>query len=187
MREQFSTHLDERDRKWLGILTALLAISLVFLLFVSLRERNSYYRTARTHTVEKENFEKVKEARAESERQWRLWEEAKQDYDVLKTDYFYRERDVIEAFMQDLRNVFSESGIYVSRIKYDYVDIGKVKMRKINATFNFSGSYLMLKRFLGVVERFPKFLILEKIDFVDIADGGNSLELKIILAGYYEN
>ena len=58
---------------------------------------------------------------------------------------------------------------------------------KINVTFTFTGSYPILKRFLQTLEQFPKFLLLEKVDFLKIRGDGTMLELRIILAAYYAN
>jgi hypothetical protein len=44
-----------------------------------------------------------------------------------------------------------------------------------------------MKKFIFEVERHPKFLMIEKIDFEDISAQGGEIELVIILAGYYES
>ena len=48
-----------------------------------------------------------------------------------------------------------------------------------------SGSYFFLKRFIDAVEKLPRFLVVEKIDFLDTSVDGSFLALKINLAGYY--
>jgi Tfp pilus assembly protein PilO len=55
------------------------------------------------------------------------------------------------------------------------------------ATFQISGPYALIKRFVYEVEHFPRFLIVEKVDFVDIQRQSGALKLKITLAGYFEN
>jgi len=57
----------------------------------------------------------------------------------------------------------------------------------VMVSFNFKGSYFSLKRFLSSVEEFPKFLIIEKIDFINIETQSGILGLRILLAGYYES
>jgi len=44
-----------------------------------------------------------------------------------------------------------------------------------------------LKRLLDLIERHPRLIHVEKIDFVNIAKTGGTLDLKITIAGYYEN
>ena len=58
---------------------------------------------------------------------------------------------------------------------------------KVTATFQISGPYHLMKRFVHSVEIFSKFLIVEKIDFADINMQSGGLKLKIVLAGYYED
>jgi len=45
----------------------------------------------------------------------------------------------------------------------------------------------MLKRLLDLIERLPRFLHADKIDFLSIGKQPGMLDLKIGLAGYYEN
>jgi Tfp pilus assembly protein PilO len=58
-------------------------------------------------------------------------------------------------------------------------------MKKVVAGFTFEGTYSGLKRFLSVVERSPKFLTLERIDFLNTGSETGALQLKIELAAYY--
>jgi hypothetical protein len=37
------------------------------------------------------------------------------------------------------------------------------------------------------VEEVPKFLFIERIDFLDIDTARDALELRVVLAGYYES
>jgi hypothetical protein len=74
-----------------------------------------------------------------------------------------------------------------SRKRYGYVEFKGETIKKINVTFDIKGSYLSLKRFIHSVEEFPKFLLIEKIDFLNIDARGNVLELRVVLAGYYES
>jgi hypothetical protein len=62
-----------------------------------------------------------------------------------------------------------------------------VKIKKVSATFNLRGSYVSLKRFIHTVEEFPKFLLIERIDFLDIDTARDALVLRVVLAGYYES
>ena len=59
------------------------------------------------------------------------------------------------------------------------------RCRKVVAGFTFGGTYVGLKRFLSVVERSPKFLTLERIDFPFTGTETAILQLKIELAAYY--
>ena len=104
---------------------------------------------------------------------------------TLREKYFYNEGDVINELRLDLRKVFSESGINARSFRYSYSNLEKERIGKVSVTFTFTGTYLILKRLLQALEKFPKFLLLEKIDFLKIGAEGAQLELRIVLAGYY--
>jgi Tfp pilus assembly protein PilO len=74
----------------------------------------------------------------------------------------------------------------IPQINYRYLDLEKVPIKKIVLSFNYSGTYAELKRFLAIVERFHKFLAVEKIDFQKADAESGVLNLKLTLAGYYE-
>jgi len=175
------------EKKVLGILAALLAACLVFLLLFSLGVRRTSYRILESLEASEKNYKMLDRSRTEKKREWLGWEEAPRDIEELKSSYFYNDKGGINELRLDLQKIFSESMINVSQIKYDYAEFEKEKVKKVNASFNFSGSYLSLRKFLGSVERFPKFLIVEKIDFLSIDPQSGFLELKIVLAGYYES
>ena len=109
--------------------------------------------------------------------------------DELKKTYFYDDdKEGFERLRLDLEQLLSKARINVSsRKKYDYVEFKGETIKKVNITFDIKGSYLSLKRFIHSVEEFPKFLLIEKVDFLNIDAGGNVLELRVVLAGYYES
>ncbi len=86
----------------------------------------------------------------------------------------------------DIQRILTQARIPSSQKKYNYTEYTKEKINKMSLSFNVRGTYQSLKKFIQAVEEFPKFLIVEKIDFLDIDAAGGVLELKIVLAGYYE-
>jgi Tfp pilus assembly protein PilO len=186
MKELFN-RLNERERRQISLLSLFLLVSLIFLIFISLGQRHSYY----NHFSQLQQREKaaadaeVRSAAAAAE--WARWEEAGKDLVELKSRYFYKEEDGINQLRLDLRNIFAQAGVNPGDLRYDYLDQTKEGVKKVTISFNFNGSYPILKRFLVAVEEFPKFLTLEKLDIPRIESQGNLLELKIILAAYYES
>ncbi|MFB0565579.1 MAG: hypothetical protein ACETWK_07870 [Candidatus Aminicenantaceae bacterium] len=121
----------------------------------------------------------------EKEREWLRWKKAPLDIEELRTNYFYMEEEGINQLRLDLQKIFNESRINISQIKYGYNMFEDERIKKVIATFDFSGSYFSLKKFIHTVEEFPKFLIVEKIDFLDTSTERDSLILRITMAGYY--
>ncbi len=104
----------------------------------------------------------------------------------FKGTFFYDEKTVFGALRMDLQRIFSQAGMNVPDISYHYSDLEKVPIKKIAVTFNYSGTYDGFKRFLAIVEKFKKFLAVEKIDFEKADAESGLLSLKMTLAGYYE-
>ena len=185
MRELFKL-LTDREKRALSVLAGAAVLFLLAFLFVSLGALRSYDRSEASLTRLTTELGKTREswdrARVESGR----WEEAKGDLEAFRTRYFYDDKQGIRDLRLDLEKVFARAGIRVSQIGYKYADLEKGKARKVVAGFTFRGNYATLKRFLAVIEGFPKFLILERIDFLNTGSETGSLELKIELAGYYE-
>lgn len=183
MKEIFS-YLNESERKVVRLLFLLLLLVVLFLFFVSLGERRGYFELRSELQAREKVAAEAANSRMASVEQKSRWEQAYRDMDDLKKTYFYKEEGVNELRL-DLEKIFAESGITARSLRYNYATLEKESINKINVTFTFTGSYLILKKFLDTIERFPRFLLLEKIDFMKISGEGNILELRIILAGYY--
>jgi hypothetical protein len=178
---------NDAERKRLRLLLIVLGLSLVFLFVISLRERRSFHRLEGSLAAQKAAFAKLDAERSGAVSERARWEQAVEDLEALKAGHFYLEKDGVNVLRLDLQQLFAASGISARALKFDYADLEPEKARKVTVTFNFTGSYPLLKKFLDTVEQFPKFLCLERLDFVRIAGGGNSLELRVVLAGYYAN
>jgi len=185
MKELFN-RLTGTEKKTLAALAAgTLAVLLVFL-FVSLGAKRSYGRARDALARLDAEYGKVLTSSTASVAEAKRWEEAARDLEDLKTKYFYDDAQGIMGLRRDLDRIFGEAGIRVSQISYSYEDLERGKFKRVVASFDFRGPYALLKRFLAIVERFPKFLTVEKIDFLNTSSDTGSLELKIELAGYYE-
>jgi Tfp pilus assembly protein PilO len=183
--KELSRVFTEKERQRLRLLLLILGLSLVFLFLVSLRERRSFHRLEGALAGRKTEFAKIDLERATASIERDRWAQAEKDLGELKAKYFYQEKDGANALRLDLQQIFAESGISARTLKFDYVDLERENARKVSVTFNFTGTYPTLKRFLETVEQFPRFLCLERLDFVRITGGGNTLELRAVLAGYY--
>jgi len=184
MKEIFES-LSQDERKVLKIIVALLALVLLFLVFITLRGRNAYSRSFSLLSSKEKEYQSLNLSRIERQKEWQSWNKAVQDIEELKTSYFYGAAQNPNQLRLDLQKIFEESQMNVSQIKYTYTQFEKEKVKKVSISFNLSGSYFSLKRFIHSVETLPKFLLLEKIDFLETSVDGNFLTLKISLGGYY--
>ncbi len=185
MRELFST-LDEKDRTRLRLLGLLFLVALFLLLFFSLGQRRGYFLLVGQLREREKAAAAAEDKQALSAAKWEQWEQTSKDIRTLRRKFFYDEGEETKLRL-DLRKIFSASGINSRSLRYNYASLEKEKIGKITVTFTFTGTYPILKGFLQALEQFPKFLFLEKIDFLKISGGGTALELRIVLAGYYAN
>jgi hypothetical protein len=186
MKEIFSA-LSEKERTWLRLLGLLFLIALFVLLFFSLGQRRSYFFLVEQLEATEKSAVAAESRRTQSLKRWQQSEQTAKDIQSLREKFFYHEGEEIEELRLDLRKIFSETGVISRSFRYDYANLEKEQIGKISVTFTFTGTYPILKRFLQTLEQYPKFLFLEKIDFLKIGGGGTQIDLKIILAGYYAN
>ena len=184
MKEIFDS-LSQKERKVLKIITALLILALLILTFIALKERNAYSRSLSFLSSKEKEYQKLNLGKIEEERKWQRWEKALLDIKELKASYFYDEQKDPNKLRLDLQKIFEESRMNVSQIRYTYTQFEIEKIKKVSISFNISGSYFSLKKFINSVERLPRFLLVEKIDFLATSVDGNFLALKMSLAGYY--
>ena len=176
---------NDAERRTLGRLglAALVALAVCLFLFVRLRGGLEKERAASVRL--KESSGKAVQARDAARTEWRRWEQAVKDLAELRTSSFYDENAGVQVLRQDLQKIFAQAGTSVTNIDYGYTDLEKEQVRKTVVTFTYAGTYAGLKRLLAVIERFPKFLVIEKVDFPRTGAGGGPLSAKLTLAGYY--
>jgi hypothetical protein len=177
--------LNEKERRTIVVLAAASGLALFALIFIAGAEVRSYHRADASARARAAELVRAQAARDEAGAEAERWAEAGRNLEKLRTERFYDESREIRDLRLDLERVFDEAGIRVSQITYRYTDLAKGKMRKVVAGFTFGGTYAGLKRFLAVVERSPKFLTLERIDFPASGADMAILQLKIELAAYY--
>ncbi len=177
--------LDDKERRTLGRLglAALIALLIGLALFARFRGGLEKERTAsfRLH----EATQKTVQARDKVKAEWKRWEDAGRDLAELRADYFYEESAGGQILRQDLQQIFARAGTSITNLDYGYSDMEKEQVRKTVVSFTYTGTYAGLKRLLAVLEAFPKFLVIEKVEFPRTGVGGDRLNAKLTLAGYY--
>lgn len=186
MKEYFSL-LNEGERKKLRLLSLLLVVGVLFLVFVLFGQRRSFHSLQGRLLARQKVLTETEAKRAQSAGEWARWQGAYRDIAELEKTYFYQAGGDLQQLRLDLENVFAEAGLSARVLKYDYSRPGRETIDKVSISFTFIGSYAILKKFLEVVERLPKFLMVEKIDFARISGEGSILELRVVLAAYYES
>jgi len=184
MKEVFDL-FDKREKRILEISSLLLILSFIFLFFISIREKNVYFRSFSTLSSQENHFREFNKAKLEKEKEWQSWKKAPLDIKELRAAHFYKDEEGINQLRLDLQKIFNTSRINNSQIRYSYTTFEKEKIKRVTVIFDFTGSYYSLKKFFLAVEEYPKFLIVEKIEFLDTSSEGETLMLRITMAGYY--
>ncbi len=179
--------LTERERTFLS---ALLGASILFLalaLFVFIQERPAARRASlRLDEARRTQLALSRQWRA-TEEEWRQWKRAETDLAALEAGPLYKGEAGYRDFRLDLQAMFDQAGIMVDDLSFSYAEFPKTGMRRMNASFAFSGTYASLKAFLDRVERRPRLLSVEKVDFLDIGRRPGGLDLRLTMAGYHED
>lgn len=186
MKELISL-LDMRERRlatWLGVSLGAAACLLAFL---AVRAGSQAGRMARAFDAASAQAKTIEAEREEARTSRQAWADAQKDIAKLKGAWMYDPKDAVRGLRLDLERIFEASGIAASDIVYGYASIPRTRIQKVTAEFRFTANYLTLKRLLDVVERYPRLLLAEKVDFLGIGRPPGSLELRVSLAGYYEN
>jgi hypothetical protein len=175
-----------KERRAAAILAAVGAVGLLILFYTLIQERPAASRySARLEEIET-SYRRLSPVWAKTKSDRELWREAAQDMDDLKKTRFYSDIKGFQDLRPDLQALFDASGIAVGDMVFGYTDFPREGLRRFSVEFVFNGTYAALKSFLDRVERQPKFLFVEKIDFQNIGLRPGMLELKITMAGYNE-
>ncbi|MCJ7578912.1 MAG: hypothetical protein MUP98_00075 [Candidatus Aminicenantes bacterium] len=184
MKNIFS-FISQKERRILGLLCLILGVALFFYVFFSLGIKRSYTRSLDFLSAVQRDLQTAETSEAQKSTESQKWELAQQDIRELRDTYFYSDLEWMKELRMDLQRILETSGIQDSRKKFEYVDFEKEEIRKVIVDFTITGRYMSLKNFIHAVESFQKFLVIEKIDFLDIDPQGRGIKLRILLAGYH--
>ena len=177
--------MNGRERKILNRLAIAAVLVRISGLVFSLRQRSAYLRANDVHEQSRERYQTIDGTLEKVKTERGRWDEAKEDIEFFRSRFMYNDEDGINALRLDLEKIFGQAGLRVRDISYNYAELEKGRVKKIVATFNYSGSYPNIKKLLGIIERFPKFLTVENLDFTDTGTVSGILRVRLMLAGYY--
>jgi Tfp pilus assembly protein PilO len=184
MKEIFSL-INQKERLRLAVVAVLIGLTLLFYGFGALGVKGAYNRSSKMlEEVEKKNVE-AERSWAEKETEGKKWDQTHKDMAELKESFFYGSQDVLKEFRLDLQRLLDQTQLLHSEKKFQYTHFEQEGISQVVVEFSLTGSYDSLKSFIHAVECFPKFLLIDRIDFLDIDPLGTGIKLRILLAGYY--
>lgn len=130
-------------------------------------------------------LEKMMAQAGQSDLEFLQWQETRKDLEEMKRTVFYSGQGSLESFRQDLTKLFQQAGLPLTTINYQYEESERKELNKLSASFNLKVLYPHFKKFLYLVETWPRFLLLDQVNFQKIDNASGILELRLTLAGYY--
>lgn len=187
MKELFDL-LEDKERQFLVMFCILLAVVLIFYSGFALKEKRGYVHSVDILSSQQTDYERLKEQNSEKKKEWMMWDEARSDIGEIETKYFYREEENVNELREDLRKIFQNSKTRMtSDLRFEYSEFEGREMKTVKVSFIVTGFYFALKKLLHNIERYPKFIMVERIDFLDIDPQSGMIELRIELVGFYES
>ncbi len=184
MKNIFSS-FSQNERRILGLFCLVLGLALFFYVFFALGIKRSYSRSVDLLTAVQRNFQTAETSKSQKTTENQRWNQVHQDIRELRDTYFYSGLEWGGELVTDLQHILDTSRIQHTRKKYEYTNFEKEEIQKVIVDFTVTGRYVSLKNFIHAVETFQKFLMIERIDFLDIDPEGQGIKLRIQLAGYH--
>jgi len=178
--------LTRKDRIVLGVICLFLLTAGAFDLFYASAQKSKYFSTVDRLSGAEAAFQTLEADLARTRKNRDTWSMTANDLKDLKENFLYTENNILTQARLDLEKMFQGRGIPVPSLEYEYEEYEKENIHRLQFIFMISENYSNLKQFIYTIETFPKFLILEKIDFLEVDANSGILMLRITLAAYYE-
>ena len=164
----------------------MLAAALIFLLFVASAPKREYLRIKGRERLAQQRMDVLEKELNQRKQILRNWEATLADLQSLREKNLYSGDDALFQIRLDLEKIFQANNMIIPDLEYEYESFPDSGLGLIKLGFIMTTDYNRLKRFIYAVESFPRFLMLEKIDFLEIDSGSGRLRLRLQVAGWYE-
>lgn len=174
------------ERKTLRMGAVLAGLAAAALLLFAVRAEVRAGREARRLAAAEDRVREAERNRDAAEVELGRWAGAQTDLRELGAKWFYDPGQGIPALRYDLRKIFQETGIAVPEITYNDIDLVRGRLRRVTAEFRLAGPYVLFRRFLEMVEKQPRAIHVEKVEFEDIGTMQPGIvHVRVTLVGYY--
>ncbi len=177
--------LTDAEKRIIKFLLGFLVFSLIFFIFILLWPKNRAAEVEAKLSFQKKALERAKEARDRSEQIWLQWSEASRELEQLRNKWYYRGDESLGQIRIDLEEIFHQAGLSLPALQYNYHSLEKSKVKKISFNLRVRASYFSLRELLARLETFPKFLLVEDINFQRVSEDGSNLDLGLVVSAYY--
>lgn len=173
------------DKKTALLLGLLALASVVFFLMVPLTKKTAYTEFQQTAGQNDRRLTRLESERAERQQNLNRWLQTEKDLQGLGESFIYK-KDPPTEMRLDVENILRDNGLRTPPIEYEYEDYPDEGFKRIRMGFVVTAPYYGLRKVIHAFETFPRFLVLERIELLDIDERGVSIRVRLRLAGYYE-
>ena len=184
MKELFDL-LTDGERRAAAIAAAVVGVAACLLIYAAVGTHAAAVRAENAAGAARVAYTALDRERIAALRDWQARTAAAKDLAGFRADRFYDGAKGLQAMRMDLQRIFDAAGVTASDIAYGYTDLVKGVLQKVNADFRFTASYAVLKGILDTVERSPRFLHVERVDFLGQTKLPGAMDLRVTFAGYY--
>lgn len=133
-----------------------------------------------------QELEKASAEKDNRKKELELWVNTQKELEELRSSAFYTEKEGPDNFRDDLLQVFKKLGLTIPPINYQYEEISRQnrQLRKLTASFSLKMSYPAWKKFLYEIETWPRWLIIDQVNFQRIEVATGIMELRLAVSGY---
>jgi len=182
---KLSELLSARQRKLLTALSLVVLFALVVLIFSIFFWSSKLSAARRQAEKDRSELGKISAQVEQTKTEFLRWQETAKEVKEWKENAFYSGEQSLDTFRDDLKKLFQQSGLPLPPINYQYEESEKKEFQKLSASFNLRLSYPLLKRFLYLLETWPRLLVLDQINFQKIDNLSGVLDLRLTVAGFY--
>ncbi|MGB9835652.1 MAG: hypothetical protein ACPLRX_02795 [Candidatus Saccharicenans sp.] len=133
-----------------------------------------------------QELEKASAEKDNRKKELELWVNTQKELEELRSSAFYTEKEGPDHFRDDLLQVFKKLGLTVPPINYQYEEVSRQnkQLRKLTASFSLKMNYPAWKKFLYEIETWPRWLIIDQVNFQRIEAATGIMELRLAVSGY---
>jgi Tfp pilus assembly protein PilO len=170
--------MKEKEKRIIIYLLLFLIIEITIYLFLIPGLKNSLLSQFDTYNYLRKSLIEAKGKNSRLKEELTKWEEVKKELFVIEKDYLFP--NSIEEIRLLIKKLSLNSGVSIGDINYSYEDILE-KISRIKIDFSLVAPYDSLRRFIGEIEKEPRFVVLKSISLVSTSSDSINAKVSIYI------
>jgi|GEM_PF-3117957 Tfp pilus assembly protein PilO len=170
--------MKEKEKRIIIYLLLFLIIEITIYLFLIPGLKNSLLSQFDTYNYLRKSLIEAKGKNSRLKEELTKWEEVKKELFVIEKDYLFP--NSIEEIRLLIKKLSLNSGVSIGDINYSYEDILE-NISRIKIDFSLVAPYDSLRRFIGEIEKEPRFVVLKSISLVSTSSDSINAKVSIYI------